>query len=288
MYKLSDLDKGQVYGDNVILGWGRDEDFFKVFTDSHELFGYWYFEDKKYLNKFNIGLYSGNKLDVYMNDKELSTQELYIIDTNALSIEEFDSNYHIAKGIKHIGTLGRRKHNLDYSSKVDNYLLKYKFVNSNSSFNLEVYSKKEIDIQLKNYLKDFARFNRLNAFILNSLVIKFLETVRENEHKKLRLKKNCDYCGINENYLYLPSLIRTEEGFGYITNVYTFWVFSNSDLYDLSSEYIFKRFTYYDVRKVKKKLPSSFKVIKDMNNINEVFENFLLAYVNSDDVYDII
>ena len=269
----SDVDKGQVYEDYVILGWHIREGIYNFLRENKRILGYSYFKEALLLDKFYKELYEGKNslLKVYSANKDLQ-------DTNIIYL----NNTIDPSNIKMTGTME--------STLLDKYIKKVGLL-MNRTYNL--YSKEEIKEEVERYIN--SRDLEYNSIGLLKGLLNIFNTSLVKEKAYLH-KLNFDFINTNvptqEMYYYQVAFLKTKKGYGFLelSDIST----STDAIYKdikkrprMEYEYlpILSNILTYDFIGYIKYLPKYFKVIKDINNINDIFENYVRAIVYSQGVY---
>lgn len=271
-----DLDKGQVYGDYVILGWKIVSGIEYLLSDSWNLFGYWYLKDKTLLTK---SIYPMKKMNMYYynsyciaicTDREFSGK-----------IYEVDESFIINNGKIEENKFNRKSRIVVAKEVIDKYVLKKRLLNEIA---YEIYSKKDLHNLVYNYIES-DKYIQNNEFLLKSIIKKFNKEMGISAADRMRLgyTNNVKEIELNTNII----LIRTKKGYGFLDfNILDYLICETDVDYippyvDRKSNFgvIKNKIWFYDNLNYKKKLPNIFKVIHNMNDVREVFYNYVTAII---------
>lgn len=188
--KLKELDKGYVYGSHVVLGNIIKDNLLQEILDyDTRLFGYWYFNDIKWLD-----MVLNSPLIWFSTDKKLSpTAEIRKVSLNGLS------------KCKNYGQL-----NID---TINRYLLKMGMLKGKSCY---FYSREETKKIIDNIIRGKEYTNYYGELLRGSLI----DFQAALPHRKKDIEKNLDMSRMSDNGQYgiYANKVKIDYGYYYVSD----------------------------------------------------------------------
>ena len=262
MTYYEELDKGQVYSDCVILGLElHTKTFLSNIMTQEEIFSYMYTNDEKYLDNFINNLYrvdpqSPYEIIILYTTKDLRSTDLYRLKiTNKSNFIAENKDGYISEEI------------------LNKYILKLKLLGKLSDY--DIYSKKELRKTIKEYISSHKKEMQS---LLRDFKYKFISEfgVKAKDAKKLG-----DCTSINKIYKNII-LIKSGNQYGFIDSRKLLIAFNLLKMnVKLDTNGVITKAQYYLEISMDNVflLPNEFRLIKDMRDVNEVFDNFVRSFM---------
>lgn len=264
MTYYKELDKGQVYDDCVILGLEmHTKTFLSNILTQEEIFSYMYTEEEKYLEKFINNLYTLDPQAPYEFTIVYTTKDLRSNDVYRLKITNY-SNFIVENKEGYIS-----------EDIINKYILKLKL--SGKIYDYDIYSKKELRKIIKEYISSH---KEEMTMLLRNFKYKFVSEfgIKSKYAKKLGV---CTCIKINKIYKNII-LIKKDNKYGFIDSSKLLISLNLLQMnVDVNTNGVITKAPYYLEISMNNGflLPNEFRLIKDMRDVNEVFDNFVRAFM---------